>query len=326
MTNMTSCIVVGAGMAGLVAARALQDRGIGVTVIDKGRGVGGRMATRRIEDAVFDHGAQFFTVRSERFRALVDSWLADGLAAEWARGFAGPDGDPRSDGHPRYRGAQGMTTIPRALAQGLSVRTGERVVRAAVNGGRWLVDTDRDTRLFADALILTPPVPQSLALLDAGEHPLSHETRAALEALDYAPCIALMALLWEASHIPAPGGLQLGGEPITWIGDNTQKGISPDAHAVTIHAGPQFSRDYWQADSGVVAGLLLDAAAPWIGLHIKTHQLHRWRYSHPTHTYNAPCLRVDGPAPLVFAGDAFSGPKVEGAALSGLAAAEALSR
>ncbi len=324
VTGIKSCIVVGAGIAGLLAARALRSRGIDVTVVDKGRGVGGRMATRRVENAVFDHGAQFFTVRSERFRALVDGWLADGLAVEWARGFAGPDGAPRSDGHPRYRGAHGMTSIPKALADGLNVRTAERVVSARADGAQWAVDTDKDARLTADALILTPPVPQALALLDAGEHPLPHRARLALDALDYAPCIALLALLWEPARVPAPGGLQLESDPVAWIGDNTQKGISPEAYAVTVHASAPFSRAYWNADSDLIASLLLEAAGPWLGGRVKSWQLHRWRYSQPTRTHDAPCLLVEGPPPLVFAGDAFAGPKIEGAALSGLAAADSL--
>lgn len=324
VTNINTCLVVGAGIAGLLAARELQSRGVAVTVIDKGRGVGGRMATRRIENAVFDHGAQFFTVRSERFRALVDGWLADGLACEWARGFAGPDGAPRHDGHPRYRGAHGMTTIPKALADNLRVRLAERVVSARVHDGQWVIETDRSARFTAEALILTPPVPQALALLEAGAHPLPDSVRAALATLDYAPCIALLALLWEPARVPAPGGLQLDDDPIAWIGDNTQKGISPEAYAVTVHGSAAFSRAYWHVESDLVAKLLLEAAAPWLGTRVKTHQLHRWRYSQPTRTHDAPCLLVEGTPPLVFAGDAFAGPRVEGAALSGLAAAAAL--
>ena len=98
------CLIIGAGIAGLLAARTLQERGLQVTVLDKGRGVGGRMATRRIGSAVFDHGAQFFTARDPRFQALVNSWLAAEVAAEWCRGFAGPEGVRQDDGHPRYRG------------------------------------------------------------------------------------------------------------------------------------------------------------------------------------------------------------------------------
>ena len=70
MTEGTpSCVVVGAGISGLLAAQELTAAGWRVVVLDKGRGVGGRMATRRVGDGTFDHGAQFFTVRGERFLA-----------------------------------------------------------------------------------------------------------------------------------------------------------------------------------------------------------------------------------------------------------------
>ncbi len=117
-----SCIVVGAGISGLLAARELQAEGWRVTVLDKGRGVGGRMATRRLGEGNFDHGAQFFTVRGERFAGLVEDWLAAGVAEEWTRGFADAEGEHNEDGHPRYRGSEGMTSIPKHLARGLDVQ------------------------------------------------------------------------------------------------------------------------------------------------------------------------------------------------------------
>ena len=63
-------LVIGAGMAGLIAAAELQRAGRRVLVLDKGRGVGGRLASRRIGEASFDHGAQFITARTPRFAAL----------------------------------------------------------------------------------------------------------------------------------------------------------------------------------------------------------------------------------------------------------------
>ena len=65
-----SCIVVGAGISGLLAADELQREGWTVAVLDKSRGVGGRMTTRRVGEGTFDHGAQFFTVRDNRFADL----------------------------------------------------------------------------------------------------------------------------------------------------------------------------------------------------------------------------------------------------------------
>ncbi|MFM7290648.1 MAG: FAD-dependent oxidoreductase, partial [Planctomycetia bacterium] len=64
-------VVVGAGIAGLAAATELVAGGRRVVVLEKSRGVGGRMASRRVGEAVCDHGAQFFTVRGEAFGGIV---------------------------------------------------------------------------------------------------------------------------------------------------------------------------------------------------------------------------------------------------------------
>jgi predicted NAD/FAD-dependent oxidoreductase len=73
-------VIVGAGICGLVAGRRLADAGAEVVLVDKGRSVGGRLATRRIGDATVDHGAQFFTVRTPAFQRQVDDWVERGLA------------------------------------------------------------------------------------------------------------------------------------------------------------------------------------------------------------------------------------------------------
>jgi hypothetical protein len=116
----------------------------------------------------------------------------------------------------------------------------------------------------------------------------------------------------------------LEGSKIAWIADNHQKGISPDGYAVTIHAAPHYSRQKWADDAHTVAADLLAEAAAWLGSEIVEWQLHRWRYAQPTTTYAQPSLLLPQAPPLAFAGDAFGGPRVEGAALSGRAAAQAL--
>lgn len=322
--SILPCVVIGAGMSGLVAATPLQEQGIPVVVLDKGRGVGGRMATRRIADAVFDHGAQFFTVRDPRFAELVSRWQSQGVVSEWARGFANVEGVYRGDGHLRYRGSTGMTAAPKCLAQALDVRVRTRVAEIRAEAGTWSIRTDDGQHLRCQQLVMTPPVPQSLALLGADRSPIPAEARHALASITYDPCIALMALLDKPSRIPEPGGMQIDHGPITWIADNTLKGISPDAHSVTIHTDPQFSRQHWQTDDDQIVRLLMDAAQEWIGTDIRTYQIHRWLFSKPTTLYPEACLYVPTPSPIVFAGDAFAGPRVEGAAISGLAAAEKL--
>lgn len=318
-----SCIVVGAGVSGLISARELQSAGWRVVVLDKGRSVGGRMATRRVGEATLDHGAQFFTVRSERFATLNEEWLQAGAAKEWGRGFARPDGEPGRDGYPRYRGARGMTSILGYLARGLDVRVGEKVVEVNSSGGAWEVLCESGLREQAASLLLTAPVPQSLALAESGNFELGAEVRAQLEAVSYGPCLALMAVLDGPGEVPAPGGVQIKGEPLDWVGDNRQKGVS-EVPAVTIHAGPEYSRDHFEDSEEEVTVNLLSLAERWLGSRPVETSLARWRYSWVENPHPEPCLPAHEDPPLVFCGDAFGQPKVEGAALSGLAASEAL--
>ena len=320
-------IVVGAGISGLLASGALQASGARVLVLDKSRGVGGRLATRRTDLGAFDHGAQFFTARDPQFRLLVEAWVTAGIVRAWATGFALADGTFKRDGETRFCGVTGMAAIAKHLAHGLDVRVNAKVVRVQTEGDGWVVTTEAGERFSGRALLLTPPVPQSLDLLATGNFPLPEQVRSDLEHFEYAPCLAVLAQLSGPGRIPEPGGLWFDGEPISWMADNQRKGVSSAAGAaITIHAGPQFSRAHWEAPEAEVTATLLAAAAPWLGSVPVHSQLHRWRYSLPLRVHPERCFVVREPAPLVFAGDAFGGPRVEGAALSGLAAGAALAK
>jgi renalase len=324
-------LVVGAGAAGLCAAGRLQDAGASVVVVDKGRGVGGRLATRRVGAARIDHGAQFFTARSATMRDQAERWVQNGVARIWCHGFRQPE-----DGHPRYVGATGMTSLAKDLARHLDVRTGIHVsgihIEPDSRYGVTIPDVGAALDLGGfDAVVLTPPVPQTLALLHAGRLVLPDADRSALERIRYDPTVSALAVLAGPSEVPSPGGVQLDpsvtGTPITWVGDNLAKGISP-IPAVTVHAAAQLSLQRWDDDPGVLAAALVELARPWIGSAPLTEvQLMRWRYATPTVLHDEPRLRsrpAGAVGPLVVAGDAFGQARVEGAILSGAAAADAV--
>lgn len=297
-----------------MAARALHDTGHHVTVMERSNGVGGRMATRRIGSAVFDHGAQFFTVRTDDFAAHVDRWVSAGVAREWCRGFAD------NDGHPRYVGAEGMTSIAKHVARGLDVRNGTMAFTLRDDNGTLKVKTDDGADHTADRVIVTTPTPQAFGFVMN----IGLELPAELRGADYVRTIGLLAVLDSDDHaVPAPGGVQEPDDVFQFVGDNKAKGISP-VPALTFHFSRGFGSEHFDDDPESLHGLLLEKVAPWLGnARITDSQVKKWRFAtplavHPERCWQSPDKRV------ILAGDAFAGPRVEAAALSGLAAAAAV--
>ena len=316
--GMVDVLVIGAGMSGMAAASDLVRGGRRVVVVEKGRGVGGRMATRRIGVAVLDHGAQFVTARSERFQEQMGAWESHGAAEEWCRGFAA-----EADGHPRWRGNPGMNALPKSFAEGVEVRLGSRVESIARDDGHWVVTLADGGTMTSTAIMLTAPVPQALALMDAGGVAIEGDVRSGLEQIEYERCLAVLAVLDGPSGMRPPGAMAFDEGPIAWLADNQMKGISP-VPAVTIHASHAFSLENWDADCDDVARRVLQAASVWIRAGVKEYQVHGWLYGKPMRAHDDVCVVAHAWPPLVMAGDAFAGPKVEGAACSGWAAAKYL--
>lgn len=319
-TTTTDILIIGAGLAGLSAANDLQHAGHQVLVVDKGRGLGGRLAGRRIGDATFDHGAQFMTAREPRFKAAVADWIAAGVAEQWYSSYPG-----QPNGHPRYRGVPTMTAVAKHLAIGLDIMRATRVVTISRQQTGWLAELDNGNRVSADKLLITSPVPQTLELLEGINIPADKYAR--LEHIEYESCIAVMAILDGPTAIEAPGAIALEEGPIAWISDNVQKGVST-VPAVTIHGSGEFSAEHIDHDRTQIGQQLIDAAAQYLGsAQVTEYQVHGWRYSKPSIVDPDPCLLLshgtDLP-PLAVAGDAFAGPRFEGAVQSGWAAAKML--
>ena len=304
-------VIVGAGMSGLVAATELTAAGHEVIVLDKGRAVGGRMASKRFAGARFDHGAQHFSVRSEEFREAVREWSFAGVVGVW---YEGESLTTDKGVEPRHRGIPAMRSICEHLAAGLDVRTGSRVEIVDAAG----VVLETGERVDAEAIIATAPIPQALELIDA--ELISAEARAMLERIDYDPCIAVMAVL-ERDPDLTDGHLAPDSDLIAWVADNGHKAVSA-LPAVTIHSTAGYARSRLEEGSEVWLSELLGEFQRLVGTPVLESTAHRWRYSMPTNPLDTGSLQLGGGVWL--AGEAFSGARIEGAFTSGLAVAAAL--
>ena len=329
VTAQSDILIIGAGLSGLLAALHLQARGKHVCLLDKARTTGGRLATRAIGPGFADSGAQFFTVREPAFRHYVEQWQQAGLVYAWSTGWSDGSliaGSAPSDGYPRYAVTGGMNALARhltdqLLAQGTTIITDRRLTRISQVSAGWQVTDEQHNQYTSTILLLTPPVPQSLALLDAGNVVLRTDDRVALERITYAPC--LCGLFWLEGDItlPEPGAIQRPGADLAWVADNQRKGISPAATLLTVHAGPAYSATHYDVPEDELLATMQASLQPFMRGKVTLHaaQLKRWRYALPTVTHPARYLQAQGLPPLYFGGDAFGGPRVEGAALSGLA-------
>ncbi|MEZ4961390.1 MAG: FAD-dependent oxidoreductase [Saprospiraceae bacterium] len=310
-------IIVGAGMAGLSAARHLNKANISCLVLDKGRGVGGRMATRRVGDATFDHGAQFFSAKTPSFQSFVKEARQMGAVNEWWPGI--PDTT-----HPRWIGASGMNAVPKFLHENLTILQGKKVAHIAQAAKGWQVTTDNNETFESAALILTIPAPQAIELLEISETGLTSDDWSPLRQIAYHPCLAVLATLDQPSNLPDPGGMQMDGSIISWMADNFKKGISKTP-SITLHASPAFSRHHLDGDLNSAGEILLEAAGTWLQpASIVDWQIHRWRFSLAYERHPSPYWQAGISFPLLFGGDGFGMGNVEGAFLSGLAMAEQL--
>lgn len=306
--------VIGAGMAGLAAASALAADGIPVRVFDKGRGPGGRMATRRIvvqgSEVSFDHGAQYFTIRHPAFRSAGESWLAAGHLDLWSprRAASAPD-------ETWYVGQPGMSGALRGLAAGLDVSLSARVT--SISGAPsdwWLQMEDGLEEGPFRQIILAVPAEQAAPLL-AGPAP---DLSQAAQGIRTLPCWTLM-LIYEAPLRLEIDILELpqSASPITWAARNASKPGRAEADAWVVQAGPEWSAVHLEQTPDEAAELLLAEFRRLTGAsRPEICSAHRWRFARVAEPLGKPFLH-DRERGIATCGDWHLGARVEAAWLSG---------
>ena len=317
--------VVGAGLAGLSLSTRLTEAGYQVELFDKGRGVGGRMSTRRADASTFDHGAQFFTVRDDRFRAFLERPLLKETWAVWdARFGLLKDGavSEESPPAPRLVGVPGMNALARALAAPLNVQTGARVMRIQGEPGRWsLVTEDGGHAGPFDWVVTSAPPPQSAALLQDLTPLASRVASVAME-----PCFALMVEPKQAQSLPFDG-IRAEHPCLGWLANNRSKPGRSARASLVIQSNHTWASANVNLPLAEVGQILKEATSEIFGLDLSEpvfESTHRWLLARPAVPLGEPCL-VDADARLAAFGDWCLAAKVEGAFLSALGLFEALS-
>ncbi len=304
--------IVGAGMAGMSCGQRLSRLGHEVRLFDKGRGPGGRMATRRMEDGGttlhFDHGAQYFTARDPRFVEQVAHWEASGVAARWAA--AGDDA---------WVGTPAMNAPLKAMAGELGVQFRTRIEQLVRDGEGWQIDGEGAPDARFDAVLVAVPAEQAGPLLQP--HAPAMARLADQTASD--PCWTLMAG-FEAPLALVQDTLRQRG-PIGWAARNNAKPGRASEECWVVQASPEWSRAHLEDNAETVAAALLAELAEANGGPLPRQlgaTAHRWRFAR-SGTAGEEAL-WDAEQRIGVCGDWLIGPRVEAAYMSGLLLAEAV--
>ena len=308
----TEITIIGAGMAGLACARCLVAAGYTPLMLDKGRGIGGRIATRRVTLAEgnisFDHGAQYLTARDPGFAAdLHDLGPA---CARWDGGAV-----------VYYLvGVPGMSSLLRAMAAGLDVQSDRQVTALSAMPGGWKLDLG-STYIETCLLVMTVPAPQAAELVGVG-----HALHRRIASVVMAPRLTLMAAFPKCSSRPFLSRSS-DDHPLAWIAQDCSKpGRAGSLTTWVAQASAEWSEQHLEDTPDVIAARMLPMLAEVIGV---APQLalyaaaHRWRYARTIAPLGEPFL-VSDDGTLHIGGDWCLGARVEAAWSSGTAIADAI--
>lgn len=307
--------VIGAGMAGLSCADGLVHTGHEVTVLDKGRGPGGRMSTRRVAtpagEIALDHGAQYFTARSPGFRQQVDAWAAQGVVASW------PLPDPAA-----WIGTPGMNAVIKAMAAGRDVRWRVQVDRIERDGDGWRLHAGGDVLDGFDAVVLAIPAEQAVPFLSLHDFTMAREAMLARSQ----PCWT--ALFAFDRVLPGSADMIRDTGNIGWaVRNSCRPGRAGDAEVEgwVVQARPEWSQAHLEDDADSVAQALLAELSDALGAPVPQPTVsmgHRWRYAMSAGLGHGALWneRIG----LGVCGDWLLGPRVECAWLSGQQLARAM--
>ena len=309
MHSMTSIAIIGAGISGLRAAQLLHSQA-NVTIFEKSRGVSGRMSTRYNGDYEFDHGAQYFTVKTQEFSTFLHPYIQDDIVTPWI-----PDGLPEEE-RKKYVATPRMNSLCKAMAKDLNVKLGTRVGSARFDDGHWTLTDDAEASLGEfDGLIVTIPAEQARAIL-------GRDAAAGIKTVSHIANFTLMAGLSEIWSGPWEA-IRPDNEIIGWATVNSSKpGRDIDYTTLVIQSRNEWAETHKDADRDWVQAQMITAFRAATGIDVTDAEvlsLHRWLYANVAAALGSD-MYTEPARKLIIAGDGCLGGRVESAWKSGDAA------
>jgi predicted NAD/FAD-dependent oxidoreductase len=303
---MKDYIIIGAGLCGLSTAKKITELNLGsVLILEKSRGVGGRMATRRTLNTRFDHGAQFYRVKSDiaQFHKI---WKENLLSHQW---FVSYKGD-------HWCANDGMTSLAKKIASGLEIQLEKQVQQIFFENNIWRIVSDKNEEWLCKHLIITAPLPQAIQLIERSSLGaiLNLSELEELKKIQYSKALIGLVVLEEDFSINEHGYEEYSNGDFFSIADQKSKGISQNM-ALTLTMSPHFSEIEFEGNDEVTLQKILKIfLKQFPKTKIKEAELKKWRYCQPTGTYKNFTCEI---APkLYLAGDSFGGSSLLGAVRS----------
>ncbi|RQH20368.1 NAD(P)/FAD-dependent oxidoreductase [Okeania hirsuta] len=339
--------VIGAGMAGLVCAQQLQQAGYSVVVVEKSRGAGGRMATRRVSGTRVDHGLRYLEPKGKFLQQLINylERKKNGLSSQhilqlWTDKIyelIQPQGLILPITKDCYITPQGMNSVGKFLAQNLEVWFSRRVeTMQATADKNWHLSlevtnnaaTKKPVEAISKAVVVAIPAPQALMILEKPVAETPPEFLNNLRFVEYDPCITVMAGYSPALQENLPEWRSLAfpnDDYLAWVGVDSSKRLHSTQPVFVIQSNAKFATTHLDTtDLQPVGQELLEYTAQQLMPWLKSPewlQVHRWGYAFCHQPLAVSCLTTELPLPLVGAGDWCGGDNIESAFASGLAAA-----
>ncbi|MEQ9547730.1 MAG: FAD-dependent oxidoreductase [Marinobacter sp.] len=316
-TDIRRVAVVGSGLAGLSAAILLKQQNYSVTVFEKSRGPGGRLAAKRVTGGSVDMGAQYFTIRNPEFRVFLEKNAGNECFGPWQGrlGFQQPDGcwQPFPD-EARFVGIPRMTAISRALSSNIDLQQEVRIETMARKDNEWFL-TDASSRRYGpfDQVVVTAPPAQARDLL-ADSHLMDLASTLDEPVSAIQPCWALAVHFESASDVEFEG-MRPHNDILSWIANNSSKpGREGQGQWWVLHATSQWSAEHVETSTDRVTDTMLSAFREITGSTALPDETtaHRWLYARSEGDGRSGCLWFPEEG-IGLAGDWLSGGRVEGA-------------